>query len=198
MIGEDPTTTAFLNITGSTGGSMGGQNLELVTYIVDEEGNITYPRFGKIHVAGNTVDDIRGFLQEKVDQYVEGASVFVKLVNRTITVLGEVRAPGQHEMNKNQLSIFEAIGTAGDITDFGDRKDVKIIRESFTGKEVISVDLTDPNLVSSPYYYILPHDVVYVEPSSKVYGQKTMGFGAGISLVFSVVSTALLLINYFK
>lgn len=198
VIGEDPASTAFLNITGSSGGGMGGQNLELVTFIVDEEGNITYPRFGKIHVAGTTVDDIREFIQDKVDQYVEGASVFVKLVNRSITVLGEVRAPGQLEMNKNQLSIFEAIGLAGDITDFGDRQDVKIIRETPAGKEVVSVDLTDPNLVSSPYYYILPHDIVYVEPSSKVYGQKTMGFGSGISLVFSVVSTALLLVNYFK
>lgn len=198
VIGEDPASTAFLNIAGTGGGGASTTNMELITFIVDEQGNITYPRFGKIHVAGNTVDDIREFIQDKVDQYVEGASVFVKLVNRTITVLGEVRSPGQHEMNKNQLSIFEAIGTAGDVTDFGDRQDVKIIRETPAGKEVVSVDLTDPNLVSSPYYYILPHDVVYVEPSSKVYGQKTMGFGSGIGLVFSVLSTALLLVNYFK
>lgn len=198
VIGEDPASTAFLNIAGASGGGVSSQNMELITYIVDEEGNINYPRFGKIHVAGNTVDEIRENLQEQVNHYVEGASVFVKLVNRTITVLGEVRAPGQHVMNKNQFSIFEAIGMAGDISDFGDRRDVKVIRETPTGKEVTSIDLTDPNLVSSPYYYILPHDIVYVEPSSKVYGQKTMGFGSGISLVFSVVSTALLLVNYFK
>jgi polysaccharide export outer membrane protein len=63
---------------------------------------------------------------------------------------------------------------------------------------VESIDLTDPNLISSAYYYILPHDILYVEPKSKVYGQKTMPFGTGVSLVFSAISTALLLINYLK
>jgi polysaccharide export outer membrane protein len=197
VIGDDPGSVAFLNLNpGTTGGSTG--NLDLVTFIVDEIGDIYYPQFGGMHVAGKTVDQIREELQIEVNKYMENASVFVKLVNRTITVLGEVRTPGQHPMAKNQLSIFEAIGTAGDLTDFGNRRDVKLIRETPAGKEVTSIDLTDPNLITSPYYYVLPHDILYVEPSTKVYGRKTMPFGTGFSLVFSTISTALLLINYFK
>lgn len=198
VIGPDPTSVAFLNLSQTSGGSMGGSSLELVTYIVDEKGNISYPQFGTIHVAGLTVDQIRDEIQKRVNQYMEDSSVFVKLVNRTITVLGEVRSPGQHEMVKNQLSVFEAIGTAGDLTDFGNRRNVKLIRETPEGKVVNTIDLTDPNLISSPNYYILPHDILYVEHSSKVYGQKTMPFGSGFSLLFSTISTVLLLINYFK
>jgi polysaccharide biosynthesis/export protein len=199
VIGDDPASVAFLNLIPTTYGGGGySENLDLVTFIVDETGDIYYPQFGKIHVEGQTVDQIREELQGKVNQYMENTSVFVKLVNRTITVLGEVRAPGQHEMAKNQFSIFEAIGTAGDITDFGNRRDVKLIRETPSGKEVISIDLTNPKLVSSPYYYVLPNDILYIEPTTKVYGRKTMAFGTGFSLLFSTISTALLLINYFK
>lgn len=198
VIGDEPSSVAFLNLMPSTMGSFTSQSLELVTFIVDEEGNINYPQFGQIHVAGKTIDQIREDLQKRVNAFMQNSSVFVKLINRTITVLGEVRSPGQHPMVKNQLSIFEALGTASDITDFGNRRNVKLIRETPEGKLVESIDLTDPNLISSHYYYILPHDILYVEPVSKVYGQKTMPFGTGVSLVFSAISTALLLINYLK
>jgi polysaccharide biosynthesis/export protein len=198
VIGDDPTALAFVNLMPASAAGYASQNLDLVTFIVDEAGNINYPQFGTIHVAGQTIEQIRGELQKRVNKFMENASVFVKLVNRTITVLGEVRVPGQHEMVQNQISIFEAIGSAGDITDFGNRRNVKLIRESPAGKEVTSIDLTDPNLVSSPNYYILPHDILYVEPASKIYGRKSLGFGSGISLIFSAISTALLLISYIK
>lgn len=198
VIGDDPTAVAFLNLTPTSTGSYTSQSLELVTFIVDEDGNINYPQFGQIHVAGKTIDQIREELQKKVNSYMQNSSVFVKLINRTITVLGEVRIPGQHPMVKNKLSIFEALGTAGDVNDYGNRRNVKLIRETPGGKLVESIDLTNPDLISSPFYYVLPHDILYVEPGSKVYGQKTMPFGTGVSLVFSAISTALLLINYLK
>jgi polysaccharide export outer membrane protein len=198
VIGDDPTAVAFLNLMPTTTGSFSSQSLELVTFIVDEEGNINYPQFGEIHVAGKTIDQIREELQKRVNTYMQNSSAFVKLINRTITVLGEVRTPGQHPMVKNKLSIFEALGTAGDINDYGNRRNIKLIREIQGGKLVESIDLTNPNLISSPYYYVLPHDILYVEASSKVYGRKTMPFGTGVSLVFSAISTALLLINYLK
>lgn len=199
VIGDDPTAVAFLNLMPTTSaGYSTSQSLELVTFIVDEEGNINYPQFGEIHVAGKTIDQIREELQKRVNSYMQNSSVFVKLINRTITVLGEVRTPGQHPMVKNKLSIFEALGTAGDINDYGNRRNIKLIRETPGGKLVESIDLTNPNLISSPYYYVLPHDILYVEASSKVYGRKTMPFGTGVSLVFSAISTALLLINYLK
>lgn len=198
VIGDDPLAVQFLNLSPATNSnSSSGGNMELITYIVDESGNISYPQFGSIHVAGKTVEEIRVDIQKRVDQYIQNASVFVKLVNRNITVLGEVNSPGQHEMVKNQLSIFEALGTAGDITDFGNRKNVKLIRETEAGRQVAQIDLTDQNLVNSPHYYILPNDVIYVEPSDKVYGKKTFPLGTAISVFFSAISTAILIYSLF-
>jgi len=197
VIGDDPANTAFLNLVqGQTAGSM--QNMDLVTYIVDEAGKIWFPQLGELEVEGHTVTEVRDGLQKYVNKYMDNASVFVKLVNRSITILGEVRSPGQQLMIKNKLTIFEALGLAGDINDFGNRRAVKLIRETPSGKQVSTIDLTDPQLITSRNYYILPHDVLYVEPTTKIYGRKTMPFGTGFSLVFSTISTTLLLINFLK
>lgn len=198
VISNDPANVAFINLISTEGLAYTSNSIELVTYLVDEEGLISYPQLGKLHVAGFTVNEIRDSLQHRVDGYVGNTSVFVKHVNRTLTVLGEVNRPGQQPMAKNQLTIFEALGTAGDITDFGNRKKVKLFRENNNGTFVAEVDLTDPAIMFSPYYYILPHDVLYIEPVRKVYGAKTMPYTTPFSLVATVISTALLVLNILK
>jgi len=202
VISDDPSNAAFLNLTNTQGsmGSMGNSanSLELITYLVDEKGEIAYPQLGDLKVKDLTTGEIRDLIQKEVNKYLESASVFVKLVNRTVTVLGEVNSPGQKTMVKNQLTIFEALGVAGDITDYGNRQDVKIIRELPEGKQIAQVDLTDPQLVYSPYYYILPHDVIYVEHATKVYGAKNLSYAAPISITASIVSIGLLILNLFK
>ena len=198
VISDDPANVAFLNLVSPQRGNYSGGNVELITYLVDEKGTISYPQLGEISVAGHTVNEIRDTLQKEVDKYLDNASVFVKHVNRTLTVLGEVSRPGQQSMVKNQLTIFEALGSAGDITDFGNRKNVKLVRENNEGTFVAEVDLTSPEIMYSPYYYILPHDVLYVEPADKVYGAKTMPFTTPLSIVVSVISTVLLIFNVVK
>lgn len=200
VISDDPLNAAFLNLTGTGGATSAGSanSLELITYLVDEAGNIEYPYLGQIKVGGLTVSEVNKKIQQRVDNYLESASVFVKLVNRNITVLGEVNSPGQKLMVKNQLNIFEALGTAGDITDYGNRQNVKIIRDFPTGKEVVELDLTDPKLIYSPFYYILPHDIVYVEHRSKVYGAKNMPYSSPITIAASLLSVVLLTLNLIK
>jgi polysaccharide export outer membrane protein len=202
VISDDPMNAAFLNLTNTqvSMGSMGSSanSLELITYLVDEEGYISYPQLGNIPVEDKTVSEVRDIVQQKVDIYLESASVFVKLVNRNITVLGEVKQPGQKLMVKNQLTIFEALGTAGDITDYGNRQTVKLIRELPDGKHVAQLNLTDPNIIYSPYYYVLPHDIVYVEHSTKVYGAKNLPYSAPLSITASVISIGLLILNLFQ
>lgn len=200
VISDDPLNAAFLNLIDTQRGSLGAtsNSMELITYLVDDEGKISYPQLGDIEVKDKTVSEVRDIIQRKVDQYLESASVFVKLVNRNITVLGEVRSPGQKLMVKNQLTIFEALGTAGDITDYGNRQSVKLIRELPDGKHVTELDLTDPQVIYSPYYYVLPHDIVYVEHSTKVYGAKNLSYAAPIGIVSSVISIGLLVLNLFK
>lgn len=202
VISDDPINAAFLNLTNTQGsmGSMGNSSssLELITYLVDDEGKISYPQLGELEVEGLTVQQVRDQVQKGVNKYLESASVFVKLVNRNITVLGEVGQPGQKLMVKNQLTIFEALGAAGDITDYGNRQNVKVIREFPEGKYVAELNLTDPNVIYSPYFYILPHDVVYVAHSTKVYGAKNLPYAAPLSITASIISIGLLILNLFR
>jgi polysaccharide biosynthesis/export protein len=198
IIGVDPENVAFLNLIGSQTGSVGGTNLEIITYLVDEAGDISYPFLGKINVENKTLTEIQSILQERVDNYLQNSSVFVKLVGRTIVVLGEVGSPGQHMMTKSRITIFETIAMAGDVSDYGNKKNVKLIRELPEGKLVVEMDLTDPSLINSPYYYILPHDIVYVENRTRIFGAKGMPFTAPISITASVISLGLLIVNLFR
>jgi polysaccharide export outer membrane protein len=199
VISDDPSNAVFLNLVvpGRATGSMGNStnSMELITFLVDDTGKISYPQLGDILVKGKTVSEVREIIQDKVENYLENASVFVKLVNRNVTILGEVEQPGQKAMVKNQLTIFEALGAAGDITDYGNRQNVKLIRELPQGKYVAQLDLTSPDLVYSPYYYVLPHDIIYVEHSTKVYGAKNLSYAAPISITASVISIGLLILN---
>ncbi len=199
VISDDPMNAAFLNIVSTQGGSstMGSSttSMELITFLVNEQGKIDYPQLGEIKVVGLTTTEVSDLIQEGVDAYLEGASVFVKLVNRTITVLGEVSSPGQKTMVKNQLSIFEALGAAGDITDWGNRRNVKLIRELPEGKHIEELDITDPKLIDSPFYYVLPHDIIYVEHNSKVYGAKNLSYTAPLSIVSTLVTIIVLVLT---
>lgn len=202
VISDDPLNAAFLNLINTQGsmGSMGSSanSLELITFLVDQDGNISYPELGEIHVEDKTIQEVQKIIQTRVNEYLESASVFVKLVNRNVTILGEVKQPGQKLMVKNQLTIFEALGLAGDITDYGNRQSVKLIRELPDGKHIVEMDLTDPETIFSPYYYVLPHDIVYVEHSTKVYGAKNLPYSAPLSITASIVSIGLLILNIFR
>ena len=196
VIADDPQNAVFLNLVQPERSGSAG-DLELVTYIVDINGDIYFLLLGKFHVAGLTVKEVRDLLQKEVDKYLDNTSVFVKLVGRNITVLGEVDNPGQHPMVKNRLSIFEALGTAGDVTDWGNYDEVMLIRETPEGKLVTHVDLLDPDLIDSPYYYILPNDVLYVKLNNKVRGRKNLAPFSGVLLTLSIVTTALLVAQLF-
>lgn len=204
VIGEDELMTAFLNITGagSGTGNMGygnGQNMiDFITYIVDEGGTISMPQIGRVHVEGMTIREIENMLNPEVNKLVANSSVIVRVVNRTITVLGEVGSPGAYNMLKYRQSIFESLGMAGDLTDFGNRHNVKLVREGKENKQIVMLDLADPNLVTSPYYYVMPGDVIYVEPRSKLYGTKTLPFTGPLPAILSVISSAIALFFIFK
>jgi len=205
VIGEDELMTAFLNITGQGSGmNMGygggyGQNyMDFITYIVDEGGTISMPQIGRVEVEGKTIKEIEEMLNPLVHKHVANASVIVRVVNRTVSVLGEVKTPGAFSMMKYRQSIFESIGMAGDLTDFGNRHNVKLVRDTEEGKQIAQLDLSDPNLVTSPYYYVMPGDVIYVEPRSKLYGTKTLPYTGPLPSIISVIASAIALFIAFK
>lgn len=163
-------------------------------YTVSEEGSIELPVLGKVQVSGKTIKSATEHTQQLLEQYLIGATVVVKLVNFSVTVLGEVRRPGNYYIYDNQLTLMDALGLAGDLTDYGNRR-VKVIRQTADGAVLAEVDITDARSLSSNYYYLQPNDVVYVEPlKAKRLGFAQFPFG----VLFSAISTTLLLLNFLK
>lgn len=153
-----------------------------VSYLVKDNGAIDFPFIGEISVAGKTTTEIREEVQHLLSRTMDSFSVQVVLTNATFTILGEVRKPGEYQLNRDQITIFEAISIAGDITGFGKRNRIRIVRPTPDGSTSLLVDLTDKNLVDSQKYYIYPNDLIYIEP------MLAKQFGIGDTFAYSFIS----------
>lgn len=164
------------------------------TFIVDEKGFINLPVVEKIKVSGLSVSEIKEKLDEAYKPYLKFASSTVKLANSRITVMGEVNNPGVHYLYNDQSTILEAISMAGDFTDFGNRKKVKLIRKTDEGLETVYLNMHRSEFLYSPYYYIHPYDVIYVEPTKR----KSRDTGANATgVILSGISVGVLILNLF-
>ncbi len=193
---DEKTAMMFNPLERTSGGSnVNDQGIYLNSYTVSEQGTIEFPLAGQIYVQNLNVEQIKERIQEILDEYLKETVLIVKLVNFNLTVLGEVRRPGQYKVYQSEINIFEALSMAGDLTEFAKRDDIKIIRQTKTGSEIIMVDMEKADILSSDYYYLKPNDIIYVEPLKiKQFGFATFPY----ALVFSSISTALLLINFFN
>ncbi|TSA23874.1 MAG: hypothetical protein D4R67_12755 [Bacteroidetes bacterium] len=193
----DEKTYLFFNMVSSSNYNQytNDASIYLNSYTVDREGYIDFPIVGKVFVKDLTVEQVKDVLQTSVDEYLTETMVVVKMVNFKITILGEVRSPGVLTIYQDEINIFEAIATAGDLTDYANRKKIALVRQTTDGSKVIYLDLNKADIMSSEYFYMMPNDIIYASPL----GIKQWGFAAfPYALVFSAISTALLLINYFK
>jgi polysaccharide biosynthesis/export protein len=138
----------------------------LNTYVVDEFGYISFSFIEKLYVKGLSIQEVQQSIQTQLNEYFKEATAYVKLVNFQVGVLGEVNTPGNFTIEQEQINVFQALGLAGGITDFGNFKQVKLIRQTPTGSEVQLLDLTNNRILESPYYYLMPNDVLYIEPRS--------------------------------
>lgn len=170
-------------------------NLYLEGYSVDELGRVNLPIMGPVTVKDLTLDEVQNLIQTNANKYLRNATVVVKLISFKITVLGEVNNPGYHYVYNNQATILEALGLAGDLTIFASRKNVKLIRSVPRGSEVILLDLKDPDLLKSKYFYLMPNDVLYVEPLRARSKRSNL---ENLTLVFSAITTAILILNYLE
>jgi polysaccharide biosynthesis/export protein len=167
-------------------------------YTIDEEGNVNLPNVGKLKVAGMTVTQTQELIQRSIERYINNATVVVKLISFRVNVLGEVQRPRQYFIYNDRATILEALSMSGDLTRLANRENVKLVRQTPTGTEVVLIDLKDPNLVQSNYYYVMPNDVLYVEPSTTLVKRENLVGINVATLALSVISTAVLLLNYFK
>ncbi len=171
----------------------------LYGYDVNPEGNITLPVMGAVKVAGLTLEETKKLLQAKAEQVFAGATVECKLLSFKFTVIGEVRSPGSYINYNNYLTVLEAIGRAGGIGDFGRRDKILVVRPVAGGTKTFTLNLQDKNLLSSEAYFLLPNDVVIVEPQpKKIFNLNLPTFSFILTSVTSAITTTLLLINYFK
>jgi polysaccharide export outer membrane protein len=167
----------------------------LQTYLVDNEGNIDFPVLGKLQVKGMTKSELEEMIKERIkSNFTTDPIVTVRMANFKVTVLGEVNSPGVHTITNEKVNIFEALAMSGDLTVFGQRNNVKLIREGADGtKRIAPLNLNDANIIYSPYYYMQQNDILYVEPNkakarnSDVSNMTSMWFSA-TSLLMAVVT----------
>ncbi len=168
-------------------------NIYINGYVVDDSGYVDVPTIGKIELLGKTITEAKKAVYDKASQYIKKATVDVKLISYKFTVLGEVNRPGVYQNFNNKLTVLEAIGMAGDISSYGNRSKVLILRPTREGTQSFSIDLTDAAILQSDGFYLLPNDLVYVEPiKSKLFIINAPTYG----LFLSSITTLILILNY--
>lgn len=186
----------MFNVSTSTTGSIptSPEALYFDGYTVDDHGKIRIPLLGEIAVIGLTLEEIRVLIEKQLlsDYFNKEADIFVvvKLAGFRYTINGEVVSPGTKSLFQEKVTILEAIANSGDIAITGNRKEVLIVRQMPQGTEMHSVDLTDVNILKSPYYYLQPNDYIYVKPIK----QKTWGIGTNGLQSFTTILSALSLV----
>jgi polysaccharide export outer membrane protein len=160
------------------------------SYIVDKEGFVQLPVIGKINVSGKTTAEVSNQIKDSVVNILSLPTITVRLVNQYVTILGEVRTPGHVVYSQDKFTIYNAIGLAGDITNYGNRREVILIRNENGQNSKIIIDLTRADILSSSYYFIQPNDLIYVSPLPKrIWGIEQFPF----TIIFSTITTALLI-----
>ncbi len=176
----------------ATTGDVGDPHMFLYGYSVNSQGNIELPVIGEVNVAGNTIEEIQKLIKESTREYLVDATVSVRLVNFKVTVLGEVNRPGTYNVYDEEFTVMDAIGVAGDMTDYG-RREVHVVRKTDEGRIFEKLDLTDRESAMSELYYLKPNDMVYVEPMlAKRFALAEFPY----SVLFSALSSLILLLNY--
>jgi len=183
------------NLAGSGWNSSATANQSLTGYIVNSEGNIIIPGLGALSIAGKTASEAQTLIQERANVYLKDASVQVKILSFKITVLGELRNPGVYYNYNNSMTIIDAIGMAGGMTDNAQISQLLIVRRTPTGSKSYRLDLSGKKILSSEAYYLQPNDVIYVNSDgSKTFRLNTTTF----SFILSGLTTIFVMLQYFR
>ncbi len=199
VVGFNKSVTELFNAfneSNTNGGIMSMDNYSFFNgYTVSDSGMVKVPVIGDIYVKDSTINSIQKLIQEKIDKLVNEATVIVKLASFKLIMLGEVNSPGIKHISNNRVTVLEAMAMAGDLKEFAERRNVLIIRPTEKGHLTFRIDLTDPKIISSQDYYLLPNDVVYVE------ARKVKSFRQGwsnASIIMSILSSLVVVYGYFK
>ena len=186
----------FMNNDGSRiSGGRSEADLALISYTVNPDGQINLPLIGLISVKNLTTSQAALQIEKELTGYLSTPSVKVSYVNKNITVLGFVKTPGRFQYVSDHLNVFQALGMAGDIQEYGDRKSVTIIRNENGKIEKFAIDLTTETILGSQQFYLQSNDIVYVKPMKKRHwGVQTFPW----ALTLSSITTFVLILNYIE
>lgn len=204
----DPQAAAPFNLTVQTPLNAASANINttsqptLQQYLVNNAGEIDFPVLGRLKVGGLTKNEAEALIREKLQPYLkEEPIVTVRMINYKISVLGEVNHPGTFTVSNEKVNVLEALAMAGDMTVYGLRNNVKLVREDAQGKRmIIELDLTRSDLILSPYFYLQQNDILYVTPNKTKAKNSDVGNTTtiAISAISILVSIASLLVTVFK
>lgn len=171
-------------------GSEGGGQQRLLGYLVDINGDIDFPILGKLHVAGLSRLELRDLIKEKLisGDYIKDPVVTVQFLNYKVSVMGEVARPGSFTITGDRITLLEALSMAGDLTIYGRRDRVAVIREENGKRTILFHDLRSSDIFTSPCYYLQQNDIVYVEPNKAKAGQRDINQNNSVSVWLSAVS----------
>ena len=201
----DPDVSAVLNSTNAviqtnTSPTSTFQQQTLPGYLVDKNGEVELPFIGKIKLEGYTTIEAREIIRTAMLKYVKNPIINVKFNNFKVTVLGEVLKPATYIMPTEKVTVFDALGQAGDLTIYGRRENVLVIRDTVDNKKnMVHLNLTSKDIISSPYFYLQPNDVVYVEPNKSKAASTDAVRNRNITIVASVLSLLIVVatrVNY--
>jgi polysaccharide export outer membrane protein len=168
-------------------------------FLVDASGNIEYPRLGTIKAEGLTKSELANQIKLKLQGQLTSPSVIIRFINYKVTVLGEVRVPGTYTVPAERVTIFEALGLAGDVTEFGRRNNVKVYRENNGQRDIVTLDLTDKSMFNSPFYVLQQNDIVFVEQNTERSRQRNQQNTAQqVGIITGIITTIALILNFIK
>lgn len=185
-------TTIVPNVVGQAGLAQRQQQL----YLVDKNGMIDFPVLGPIKFGGKTKTEIVSILKERLNQYIKNAIVNLRIMNYKVTVQGEVVRPGSYPVTSERITLPEALSLAGDLTIYGKRDNIILIREVDGKKTFNRIDITKADFINSPYYYLSQNDLIYVEPNVAKSNSST--FNQNIPVWISLSSVLISLFLIFK
>ena len=189
---ESIEAAAPFNLGGNTQQVVGGGNaVQFSSYLVDNQGEINLPVIGIIKAAGLTKTELHDLLKIKLEEFLKDPILIVRVVNFKVTVMGEVKSPGNFIVGTDRITVLEALAQAGDLTPVANRENVLVVREESGIKSYYRIDLTDSGLLQSPIYYLKQNDLIIVEP--RFTKPESSVIGANLPLALSVISFLLTL-----
>ena len=197
VVTPDPQFSAMFNTlpVASYSISLTEQSADLISYTVDKEGYIQLPYAGKVSVGGKNMETVTKEVEKVLKSYITDAAITVKLINNYVSLVGEVQRPGRYPIYKDRLNIFQALAMAGDLNEFSNRQKIQVVRQTPEGNVIKEFNLTNRNVMSTEFFYVMPNDVIYAKPMrGKFFKMNEFPY----AVILSTITTFVLLWNVVK